>query len=205
MIKITIKQTTMYKFNFKLHLLCDRYYVALWEQRWISHSPCAHEAHKPLGKGAHVCAYFIQCYLSQSKKGHVITLGWLLTLWFRLRGLNQAVNQKMTFFWVNHRSLCDFWHMTEPSDTAVSQQDSLAFTFIKMNKRNKIDAEPIFSLALSTIHPNTWKLSEGKAAIYVIKIGIPSKNFNFMFNNLWKTYLRYFHPFYRNSHHNILI
>ena len=74
--------------------------------------------------------------------------------------------------------------MTEPSDTAVSQQDSLAFTFIKMNKRNKIDAEPILSLALSTIHPNTWKLSEGKAAIYVIKIGIPSKNFNFMFNNL---------------------
>lgn len=90
----------------------------------------------------------------------------------------------MTFFWVNHRSLCDFWHMTESSDTAISQRDSLSFTFIKMNKRNKIDAEPILSLALSTIHPNTWKLSEGKAAIYLIKIGIPSKNFNFMFNKL---------------------
>lgn len=74
--------------------------------------------------------------------------------------------------------------MTESSDTAISQQDSLSFTLIKMNKRNKIDAEPILSLVLSTIHPNTWKLSEGKAAIYVIKTGIPSKNLNFMFNNL---------------------
>lgn len=74
--------------------------------------------------------------------------------------------------------------MTESSDTVISQQDSLSFTLIKMNKRNKIDAEPILSLVLSTIHPNTWKLSEGKAAIYVIKTGIPSKNLNFMFNNL---------------------
>ena len=58
--------------------------------------------------------------------------------------------------------------MTESSDTAISKQDSLSFTFIKMNKRNKIDAEPILSFALSTIHPKTWKLSEEKAAIYVI-------------------------------------
>lgn len=55
--------------------------------------------------------------------------------------------------------------MTESSDTAISKQDSLSFTFIKMNKRNKIDAEPILSFALSTIHPNTWKLSEEKAAM----------------------------------------
>lgn len=74
--------------------------------------------------------------------------------------------------------------MTESSDTAISKQDSLSFTFIKMNKRNKTDAEPILSFALSTIHPNTWELSEEKAAIYVIKIGIPSKNLNFMFDNL---------------------
>ena len=32
-IKITIKQTTVYKFHFKLYPLCDRYYVALWEPK----------------------------------------------------------------------------------------------------------------------------------------------------------------------------
>lgn len=53
----------------------------------------------------------------------------------------------------------------ESSDTAISKQDSLSFTFIKMKSRDRIDAKPILSPALSTIHPNTWKLFEEKAAM----------------------------------------
>lgn len=53
-----------------------------------------------------------------------------------------------------------------------------------MKSRDRIDAKPILSPALSTIHPNTWKLFEEKAAIYVIKIGVLGKILNFMFNNL---------------------
>lgn len=46
----------------------------------------------------------------------------------------------------------------ESGDIAISKQDSLSFTFIKMKSRDRIDGKPILSLALNTIHINIGKL-----------------------------------------------